>query len=86
MKEKRFLSWRHILLVNMPLALLSFLIEKNILAKFMNNAVRSPIPDHEGRDFNEYFIWSNTPEGWKFWHRIYLEYGCHYLPKYYQNR
>lgn len=86
MKEKRFLSWRHILVTNMSLELLSFLIEKSILTKFINNAVRSYIPDHYARDFNEYFIWSDTPEGWEFWHELSIEYRYHYLPKYYQNR
>lgn len=74
MKEKRFLSWRHILLVNMSLELLSFLIERKLLTKFMNNAVRTFTPDRGGRDFKDYFVWAHTPEGWKFWHELYEEY------------
>lgn len=74
MKEKRFLSWRHILLVNMSLELLSFLIERKMLTKFMNNAVRTFTPDRGCRDFKDYFVWSHTPEGWKFWHELYEEY------------
>lgn len=77
--RKKDLSFRHILLVDMSLELLSFLIEKNVLTKFMNNAVRTFTPYRRSRDFRDYFVWAHTPEGWKFWNELYVEYGCHPL-------
>lgn len=84
--KKKDLSWRHILVTDMSLELLSFLIEKNVLTEFMNNALKNSDPSEIGRNFSEYFVWSDTPEGYRFWNRLYTNYGFCWLPKYYKKQ
>lgn len=71
-------SKRHQLVVNLPLALLLFLIKEGVLSKFISNTV--DFFSGEGKGFiaydlaETYFGWKDTKEGYKYWEDLINKY------------
>lgn len=83
--KKKELSYGFLLLVHMPRSLLLFLISRNILHAFIQNASRQQCPEYLLKSvirrewpmktlIIDAFFWDQTPEGYDFWYRRHLEY------------
>lgn len=91
--KKKELSYGFLLLVNMPRSLLLFLISRNILHTFIQNACKQQYPEYLQNSIIkraypidtlilDAFSWNLTPEGYNFWYRRHTEY-CKYVKGHY---
>lgn len=80
--EKEILSiLRHFIVVNMSYSLLSILIKRKALDKYISNTLKQ-LKEQKFKyiiSTNEInscslFYWTDTPEGFDFWYNIYEEY------------
>lgn len=80
--EKEILSiLRHFIVVNMSYSLLSILIKRKALDKYISNALKQFKEQKfkyiiSTNEINSclFFYWTDTPEGFDFWCNIYEEY------------
>lgn len=74
--KKKELSKRHQVIVHMNIHLLKFLLKRNLLTNFVDEAVRQswcvPVYVEEQRYayFGEFFSWSKSKIGIRYWARI----------------